>query len=184
MFLIPVKYAAYPHNFIFLAVEFPMTKREFNVYSIVFSTLTCPSSYTVYVNAFIAMWAFRNVISLYVSVYNQPAVQYRFNARHHLQATMEKTTNASNLDVIGSGPVTFKKPGRQYFDKNNKSAQKPSLAGTLVFSHSIVESDSSRSLPTEESMTDGSRSQLRERRDGDSCVWLLRVAERSWHRIR
>ena len=74
MFLIPVKYAAYPHNFIFLAVEFPMTKREFNVYSIVFSILTSPSSYAVYVNAFIAMWAFRDIISLYVSVYNQPAI--------------------------------------------------------------------------------------------------------------
>ncbi|KIM71148.1 hypothetical protein PILCRDRAFT_759625 [Piloderma croceum F 1598] len=121
-------YAAYPHNFIFLAVEFPMTK--------------------LYVNAFIAM----------------------LNARHHLQAAIERTTNASNLGVINSGPIAFKTPGRQYFNENNKIAPKSDFAGTVVFSHSIVESDNSRSLPTEGSMDEDSRSQLRERRDGDTCV--------------
>ncbi|KIM90319.1 hypothetical protein PILCRDRAFT_812062 [Piloderma croceum F 1598] len=51
-------YAVYPHNLIFLAVEFPMTK--------------------LYVNAFLAM----------------------FNARHHLQAALNKTMNTTNLDAF------------------------------------------------------------------------------------
>ncbi|KIM85099.1 hypothetical protein PILCRDRAFT_817951 [Piloderma croceum F 1598] len=124
-------YAAYPHNFIFLAVEFPMTK--------------------LYVNAFIAM----------------------FNARHRLQAAIERTTNASNLPNLGvfnSGPLTFNKPGRPFSGENSKIAPTSGLAGTVVFSHSIVENDNSHSLPTEESMSEDSRSQIRQRGYGDSCV--------------
>jgi hypothetical protein len=83
---------------------------------------------------------------------------------------MEKSTNGSNLGVTESGPLTFKIPARQYFNENNTRAPKPDLAETVIFSHSILENGNSHSLPTEESMGKDSKSQLRERRDGDSCV--------------
>ena len=69
---------------------------------------------------------------------------------------MERTTNASNLGIIDRGPLIFNKPGRASSGENNKSAPKSALTGMVVFS--------------EGSMSEDSRSQLKERRDGDSCV--------------
>jgi len=114
-------YAAYPHNFIFLAIEFPMTK--------------------LYVNAFVAM----------------------FNARRRLHAVMDKTANSSNPDVFGSEPVTINSiPGGPDADEKNKGAKKSGKVGTLVFSHSIVESD----IESE----DSSGSSPSHRRVGDNFV--------------
>jgi len=121
-------YAVYPHNFIFLAVEFPMTK--------------------LYVNAFLAL----------------------FNARHHLQAAMDKTVNSSNQDVFSPKPVAVKMDGRPDPDAKKmgpKSAKKSGMFGTLVFSHSIVESDS---ISGEESMSEYSGTLPSDERVGDNYV--------------
>ena len=102
-------------------------------------------------------------------IYTWPAIYCRFNARHRLQAAMEKTTNASNLGVVDSDPVTFSIPVTPALVQKDKSAPKPGSAGTVVFSHSVVESDNGRALSTGGSISEDSRP-MRERRDGDDCV--------------
>jgi len=65
-----------------------------------------------------------------------------FNARRRLHAAMDKTAKSSNPDVFGSEPVTINSiPGGPDADEKNKGAKKSGKMGTLIFSHSIVESD-------------------------------------------
>jgi len=131
-----------------------------------FCSLTALALYAKYPDNLIFLAVEFPMTKLYVN-----AFLAMFNARRHLQAAMDKTMITTNRDAFG--PVTVKIPGQTGPAEKNTSppgTRKSGLFGTLVFSHSVAESESGI-LSAERSVSeDGGFLSAEDKRPGDSNV--------------